>query len=239
MKVLASKYLRVVDGTPSPTKNILLNHTPAITIREYTQDTKLQLFWGLFKKFAKGFSDGASTGVNPSNADSKKYQSALEAFNNNLAKDLQNKNWWNDLVGKIGRDTFKQWFGLDTNDIDVNLALKLTYCLYYRMIGATTTNRYVIPCDTTDLMNTNGADGWGIGNEFGMENLASTNGILGKALNFFGTNLKVVTQPVWGGASRNAPTGVTINFNLYNDTCAHAINNFIFVNTICPSNMFL
>lgn len=35
------------------------------------------------------------------------------------------------------------------------------------------------------------------------------------------------------------PSGISVNFGLYNDTIDHAINNFLFVNTICPSNMFL
>ena len=46
------------EGSPYTTRDVLLNHIPGITIREYTQDTKLQLFSGLLKKFKQGVSDG-------------------------------------------------------------------------------------------------------------------------------------------------------------------------------------
>lgn len=66
------------------------------------------------------------------------------------------------------------------------------------MLGATTTNRYILPYNGTEIYNTDGKSGWPTAGTHDVT--SSKNSILTKMLSFgLGNNLKIVTQPIWGG----------------------------------------
>ena len=256
MQLLVSKYLLNREGDAQVNKEALLNHIPAIQIREYTQDTKLDLLWGILKQAIQGFKDGSGA----ANEEAEKWlagqgiEENVYKFSNRvkwlgqyICDKIKSESWWNDLISFLGT-----WFSGNApqfyssqeeegtpEDKKITLAVKAVYCLYYRMIGATTTNRYVIPYSGQEIFNTNGTDGWPGGISHG--NIGSGNSsFVGTLLNFaLGSNFKIVTEPIWQGSSGGEGGGITVTFSLYNDTKEHAINNFIFVNTICPSNLFL
>lgn len=209
------------------------------------------MLFGLLKDAIRGFNDGSGKGNQDSSAfDQTKNMvgsaaKQLTFFAEYVAEKVQSQGWWDGLMTAIG-----SWFKSSCKDIGIpeggsddaekriSLAIRAVYCLYYRMIGATTTNRYVLPYNGTEVFATSGTDGWGAANGFG--GTTSKNSIFGKLFNFaLGSNLRIVTQPIWGGSSGGGSGGVSMTLSLYNDTMEHAINNFIFVNTICPSNMFL
>lgn len=115
--------------------------------------------------------------------------------------------------------------------------IKLAHALYYRMVGSVTTNVYNIPNVQTQHMQSNGSQGWPNPNGLGIS--TTNNSWVGKLLNFVGGNMKIVTEPIWNAEFGGSGTSIDINLNLFNDTYEHAINNFLFVNTIVPQNMFL
>jgi len=64
------------------------------------------------------------------------------------------------------------------------------------------------------------------------------NSLLGKALNMIGSNVSITMTPIWAFTGDPA-SSISIKLSLFNDTLEHAINNFLFVNTLIPSNMSL
>lgn len=118
-------------------------------------------------------------------------------------------------------------------DVKTHLILDLVYALYFRMMGATTTNLYVLPYSGDDVINTDGTDGWGGANPWGVGD--SAHSIFGKMFKFaLGSNVKIVSEPIWGGSSGRGGSGINITLNLFNDTYESAMMNFVFVNTIFP-----
>ena len=86
--------------------------------------------------------------------------------------------------------------------------------------------------------------GWDGTNHFGVS-LGNGDGTMNKVLKFLTgsifNNIRVNFMPYWdaekGWATRE--DDVTIQFDLFNDTEASAIANFIFVNTIVPGARWL
>lgn len=64
------------------------------------------------------------------------------------------------------------------------------------------------------------------------------NSLLGKALNMIGGNISITMTPIWTFTG-DPTSSISIKLSLFNDTLEHAINNFLFVNTLIPSNMSL
>ena len=62
--------------------------------------------------------------------------------------------------------------------------------------------------------------------------------MLGKILSSIGSNVTFTMTPVWK-VGEDPRTTVEITLNLFNDTCDHALRNFLFVNTLIPQNMSL
>ena len=152
-----------------------------------------------------------------------------------MASSIKDSSFWEQLVDEISKTSEfniqKDFY--TSQSIKTKLILELVYALYYRMIGATTTNVYILPFTGTDIINTNGADGWGAPNGWGGS--TSANSIFGKFFNFaLGSNVKIVSEPIWGGSSGGGGSSVSVTLSLFNDTYDSAMMNFIFVNTIFP-----
>ena len=62
--------------------------------------------------------------------------------------------------------------------------------------------------------------------------------ILGKALNFLGSNFSIKLQPRWKSSDTSAQK-VTITVNLFNDTLEHAVANYIMVTNLTANAMSL
>ena len=241
LKYLVSKYVK--DGgfgeESEATRDVILNNLPTLRVREYTQDTKLELLWGLLKNGIEGFKAGKDAAE-----DTQKERLAktlgitadqATKFAGSMASSIKDPAFWEEVVDEISK-TSKLNIQSDfyTNQsIKTKLILELVYALYYRMIGATTTNVYILPFSGNDIIGTNGADGWGGPNSWGGS--TSANSIFGKFFNFaLGSNVKIVSEPIWGGSSGGGGSGVSVTFSLFNDTYDSAMMNFIFVNTIFP-----
>lgn len=243
-KLLIAKTSKDPNGktAQSPDLQTLLNEIPAIQIREYTQDTKLDVLWGVVNSFIKGF----KTGSGELEADTFKQTEKLTRpqlayFGGRLSKTLKTNKWWYEFLKEAGSWVKTQFLATAgfklTNDQEQLLVIEAVYCLYYRMLGATTTNRYILPYNGTEIYNTDGKSGWPTAGTHDVT--SSKNSILTKMLSFgLGNNLKIVTQPIWGG-NGGTTTQITVQLDLFNDTYEHAMHNFLFVNTICPSNLFL
>ncbi len=215
-KLLIAKNYTDPSGktAQSPNLQTLLNEIPAIQIREYTQDTRLDVIWGAVNSFIKGFKTGSGEQDADTFDETKDLtKSQLAYFGGRLAKTIKSQKWWSQLLSTLG-----SWLGTQlktmtggslSDDEKTKLVISAVYCLYYRMIGATTTNMYMLPYNGTDIYNTDGKAGWPAPG--GWDSATTNHSNLGKMLNFaFGNNLKIVTQPIWSGSTGGATTQITV-----------------------------
>lgn len=61
---------------------------------------------------------------------------------------------------------------------------------------------------------------------------------MGKIAAFGLSNIKIQTTPMWKGNSGTPHGGVSVKFSLFNSSVESAVNNFKFINSIFPNNMF-
>lgn len=123
------------------------------------------------------------------------------------------------------------------------------YFLYYRLQSCTTTNIYEVPamCDGKPIMSSDGKPGWGDGSDFmgaggfGISDLLNSIPGVRKLANMMLGNIHVDYMPWWNAesGSRASAPDVTVKFDLFNDNVVKAVKNFIFVNTIVPSNRWI
>lgn len=100
----------------------------------------------------------------------------------------------------------------------------------FKMPGATINNIYELPLTNVDqLVTVNGDYGW------------TGDGILSKLLSFAKGFVNIPFQPFFipnERGSGNYPS-VTVRFPLFNDTLEHAMDNYKFIHTIIPWNMWV
>ena len=243
-QLLLNKYLKDLGkeegGGGGVSLKRILNYLPGIQIREYTQQTRLESLLSLIKYASKGFTAGEDVSEN---YDTKVLDESVfknTAIGAAMAKRLKQEGFWSGVIDKIGSaisgdyNTNTVYEKTPRNQIVINLV----HFLYYNLLGSVTTNIYTIPNTTTNYLDSNGKDGWPVhAGGFGDISVKDANTFVGKMIGFLGGNVKIVTEPIWNASFDSGGTKIDITLNLFNDTYEHALNNYLFVNTIIPSNM--
>lgn len=189
---------------------------------------------------AKYFTSGVKSGIEKA-ADNGTWQTVKNigaATASLVSKVFKGVKIWKDLAENI--DDISYLFLEETFNEDYLLLVRLVYNLYYRMVGNTTTNYYTLPCSDATIFDTKGSDGWNVGGNT-LDNAGFMGGaqsMIGKLAAFGLSNLKIQTTPMWKGNSGAPHGGVSVKFSLFNSSVESAVNNFRFINTIFPNNMF-
>ena len=206
--------------------NTIFNQIPSIRIREIQQDSKMQDIASALKILSEGFNVGVEV--------AKNMFTDFTATTNALSSTAEK------LFEALLKPGEKLNFNYTNAKKDNNLlVLNYPYALYYNLIGSTTTNIYELPCDYTELQRSINANGWEYNENDGMGfGGIGSSGILGKALNFLGSNFSIKLQPRWK-SSDTSPQTVTITVNLFNDTLEHAVANYIMVTNLTANAMSL
>ena len=206
--------------------NTIFNQIPSIRIREIQQDSKMQDIASALKILSEGFSVGVEV--------AKNMFTDFTATTNALSSTAEK------LFEALLKPGEKLNFNYTNAKKDNNLlVLNYPYALYYNLIGSTTTNIYELPCDYTELQRSINSNGWEYNENDGMGfGGIGSSGILGKALNFLGSNFSIKLQPRWK-SSDTSPQTVTITVNLFNDTLEHAVANYIMVTNLTANAMSL
>ena len=205
--------------------NTIFNQIPSIRIREIQQDSKMQDIASALKILSEGFKVGAEVAKN--------------IFTNFTATTNALSSTAGDLFEALLEPGEKLKFNYTQNDDYDKLVLNYPYALYYNLIGSTTTNIYEFPCNYTELQRNINANGWEYneGDGMGFGDIGGSS-ILGKALNFLGSNFSIKLQPRWK-SSDTSPKTVTITVNLFNDTLNHALANYIMITNLTANAMSL
>ena len=206
--------------------NTIFNQIPSIRIREIQQDSKMQDIASALKILSEGFKVGAEV--------AKNIFTNFTATTDALLSSSQN------LFEALLEPGEKLKFNYTNAKKDNNLfVLNYPYSLYYNLIGSTTTNIYEFPCNYTELQRNINANGWEYneGDGMGFGDIGGSS-ILGKALNFLGSNFSIKLQPRWK-SSDTSPQTVTITVNLFNDTLNHALANYIMITNLTANAMSL
>lgn len=213
------QLVSALGGTGGDMDNIL-NHIPGIVIREYQQDTKFDTIVSLFKNLV----DGASTGKEDASGQNSENIINAAAYKAGYAfESLKSPSFWSSL------------FNGQNGSFEKKLVLDYVENMYFKTIGSETTNFYVLPCASTDYLTSDGQLGFNSAGNDGFSNNKST--IVGKLLSALGSNVRFTLTPIWQVPSQDPTSNITINLSLFNDTIDHAINNFLFINTLIPQNM--
>lgn len=196
----------------------ILKLIPTIKIREYTQETKLELVLSLVDAFIKGVKDGAKV------ADLKGYQ--LAEFGRQIVERFKDPQ-------KIFK---KDWDDCLQPDILTNKDIKsyvfnIPYIIYYTLLSTKTTNWYTLPFISDFSLKGNGYDGF-TSSENVLNTLKGKNGFL----DFVAPAFSVITTPTWKGMTSDSSVTYQIKFNLFNDTLDKAAMNYMFVNTLIQGN---
>lgn len=195
----------------------ILKLIPTLKIREYTQETKLELLLSLVDAFLKGVKDGAKV------ADLEGYQ--LAKFGREIAERF-----------KDPKKIFEtNWDHLKTNilsDKDItSYVFNIPYIIYYTLLSTKTTNWYTLPFISDFSLKGNGYDGF-TSSENVLNTLKGKNGFL----DFVAPAFSVITTPTWKGMTSDSSVTYQIKFNLFNDTLDKAAMNYMFVNTLIQGN---
>lgn len=128
--------------------------------------------------------------------------------------------------------------------------LSFPFALYYNLQSCVTNNVYYVPAVSDSkmvLQSGDGHAGWTSGGDMLADGGIRLSGLLGKIpiigslANMLLGNIGINYMPWW-----NAEAGthvkdpeITMKFDLFNDTADAAMANFLFINTIVPSNKFI
>ena len=257
---------QTVYGSNSKTTNPLkiddiISTLPGVSIREFLPDTRLDQCLNFFKEL---FGKMGQTMIKAKNfkSDSKDESSKFTdifdkivdcaAFTINYMTGNGKDSFANDFINNAGdkmpnmnNPVFS--YGLTENYL--RYVQKFPYILYYKLQSCTTTNIYEVPamCEGKPIMSSDGKAGWGDGSDFmGAGGFRATGfldkiPLVGTIANMILGNIGVNYMPWWNAETGSKVTEpeVTVKFDLFNDSVAKAIVNFVFVNTIVPSNKWL
>lgn len=237
-QLLLNKYLKDLGkegGGGGISLNRILNNLPGIQIREYTQQTRLESVLSYIKYASKGFNSGNKLSQEQIDGELSETQYRAAAMGSYWTSILKTEPFWDNLIKKLSG---KKWGStVYTDSSRNNLAINIVHMLYYNIVGSVTTNIYTIPNTTSHYLESDGKHGWPIAPGTGDLSVKDAQTWMGKLFNWLGGNVKIVTEPIWNASYDSSSTKIDIDINLFNDTYEHAINNFLFVNTIIPSNM--
>ena len=145
----------------------------------------------------------------------------------------------NDLFSSDYTDKFNKTYSVKDRDFD-SMLLKIPYTIWYGLQSTTTNNIYEVPFinENKSLYSSNGAAGWqGSASGFTASLVNAAKSIMGTIL----PNIGISFTPWWDSTSGQSTydDDAIINFDLFNDTEAHAVANFTFINTIIPNNRWI
>ena len=254
------------ESTQSLTVDDLMSNIPAVSIREFLPDTRLDqcinVFKNLFSTVSKMFMSAKDIAKfeNDVNGSQVQFSDLMKKIaecaeftmdymtgngKEDFSKDVLNDNILKDV--KLMRS--KSSVLKSPDDDVVRYVHNFPYFLYYRLQSCTTTNIYEVPamCDGKPIMSSDGKPGWGDGSDFMGAGGYNISGLLnnipgvGTLANMILGNIYVDYMPWWNAAtgSRASAPDVTVKFDLFNDNVVKAVKNFIFVNTIVPSNKWI
>ena len=209
----------------------LLKTIPAIQIREYTQDTRLDLILSLVDYFKKGFADGSEIAPKIDADVAKELQHLITYDLKNIATNESWQSIINAIYEVIKTDFYSGIYKEGTTE--KKWAIDFVYSLYYRLLTTTTTNIYTLPYSANNVLKGNGFEGFNTG----FDMTSSLQNSDSKILNFISPSFTLTTTPMWQGMKGGESVNLDITFNLFNDTLEKAITNFIFVHTILPQNL--
>lgn len=195
----------------------ILKLIPTIKIREYTQETKLELVLSLVDAFIKGVNDGKKV------ADLKGYQ--LVEFGRQIVERFKDpKKIFETKWDRLRTDIL-------TNEDIISYVFNIPYIIYYTLLSTKTTNWYTLPFISDFSLKGNGYDGF-TSSENVLNTLKGKNGFL----DFVAPAFSVITTPTWKGMTSDSSVTYQIKFNLFNDTLDKAAMNYMFVNTLIQGN---
>lgn len=252
-------------GSDSKTTNPLkiddiISTLPGVSIREFLPDTRLNQCLNFFTDL---FGEMGKTMIAAKNfkSDSKEESSKFtDIFNKivecatftinymtgngdySFAKDFMNNAGNN--IPNMKNPVFS--YGLEDY---IKYVQEFPYILYYKLQSCTTTNIYEVPamCEGKPIMSSDGKAGWGDGSDFMGAGGFRVSGFLDKVpmigtiANMILGNIGINYMPWWNAetGSKTVEPEITVKFDLFNDNIYKALINFIFVNTIVPSNRWL
>lgn len=209
----------------------LLDFIPAIQIREYTQDTRLDLILSFVDYLVKGFKDGKATADNLTETGSLAALTELLAYD---LKNISNNKHWKGIIELFEKvlGSSEPYFYTEKNSLR-KCVLDFVHAMYYRILSTTTTNIYTLPYSSSHVIKGNGFTGFEDGFDVGSKLDDSSSALV----KFIAPNITLTTTPMWRGVRGGESVSIDITFNLFNDRLDKAITNFIFVNTILPQNL--
>lgn len=244
------------------TIDTILNNIPAVQIREFLPDLKLdQMITGInlvLKEIQQFTKDKSLSDIGNkladsfkgviselANADFEQYKHffkyiAMYLINKKSKDGSFTKSLVDDLFTSEYTEKFKNSYKSDL-DCDLNtMLLKIPYTIWYGLQSTTTTNIYEVPFinENKSLYSSNGAAGWqGSNTGFTASLVNAAKSIMGTILPSIGISF----TPWWDSTSGQSTfdDDAVVNFDLFNDTAEHAAINFTFINTIIPNNKWM
>lgn len=130
-------------------------------------------------------------------------------------------------------------------DLDTYL-MDFPFAMYYRLQSCTTLNIYELPYIGDLMWQSNGEEGWKDA-QFGLKSFAGGgDGMISKVIDMFTggwgdiiNRANINYMPKWDSSGGGMAEELAVTFDLFNDTADAAMNNFIFVNTIIPNNLWM
>lgn len=244
----------------SITASDILNAIPGIQIREFLPDTRLDQCINFFKDLVAASAtlfkkDSSNDGDKKKSGDVDvgklmKQIMDVSTYTIKYMTGMLKENFYTDLqLSSVTNLPFSSYIGDAYDEPPGNYVIKFPYILYYRLQSCVTTNIYEIPAVPTNkqILYSDGTAGWGTGDDAMSKGGFRISDMLGKIpgvgtiANMMLGNIGVNYMPWWDAPSgaRTAMPDIEITFDLFNDTAAAALINFIFVNTIVPNNMWV
>lgn len=240
------------------TYNSLVKNLPGLQIREFLPDTALDQCINFFTDMVSNISQLFGKDGITKKTDDKTIDVSSDKFDiGKFAKKIANVCWYAvkylsgyenpSIVDEVlkGKAMDSYVGGKYSKPPLENKILKFPYMLYYKLQSCTTTAIYEVPCLNTNsnhMYSSDGTPGWGDDAGFSLlpksiSGLPLIGSLLGK---LFG-NMNISFMPWWNAQQGNGAKepSIVVQFDLFNDTDDAAITNFIFVNTIIPSNKWI
>ena len=237
----------------------ILNFIPAITIREYIPDTRLNQvinymssiygkLTGLFETSKDGPQDNDRNTIEITIEKAKSFfkkipDMAIWAFKYITGTDeCKDSNLWTSLNVDAGKQYGNEKEIYANIDADVSKAIyDFPFTLYYLFQSSLTTNIYEFPCILPDgrLYASSGHEGWTAGsNEISLMGMLGKIPLVNTFLKSTLNNVSVAFMPWWDAESgrKTIEPDVNVKFHLFNDNLDKAIANFLCVNTLIANN---
>lgn len=208
-----------------------LEDLPAIQIREFLQDSRINEIQNMFTAFQEGVEAYKKSKDKTQTADKN---CIVEGVRNAVQQAIESK------VSNLN-DYANKFIGHYYNAKDPMVyayVMSIPYLLYTKLIASTTQNYYILPYDGKLIFDTDG--NYGYSGTGGLKSMStSTNSIIGKLLNFTGATVRVDTTPRFTPTGDTGGITITVKLDLFNDSLWGAITNFIMINTLFPGNMWM